>query len=178
MDYKADMKSFGFSLVELLVVMALMVILTMMMWGFTSPSHQRTEQKNCQQNLQKIFVAMQIYANDSAGWLPHNPTANTSEEALDVLVPKYSADTSMFICPGSKDAPLPAGESFRKLKISYAYYMGWRLNDQTGVLLSDAQINTLPKKAAIRRSPPRASRRATTTTNTAAIFCSATATWN
>jgi prepilin-type N-terminal cleavage/methylation domain-containing protein/prepilin-type processing-associated H-X9-DG protein len=139
------MKSFGFSLIELLVTVALMVILTTMMWGFASPSHQRTAQKACQQNLQKIYVAMQIYANDSAGWLPHNPAANTSEETLDMLVPRYSADTSIFICPGSKDAPLPAGVSFRKSKISYAYYMGWRLNDQTGVLMSDAQINTLPK---------------------------------
>ena len=165
MDYKADMKPFGsteafraarrvppraaagFSLIELLVTMALMVILTMMMWGFASPSHQRNEQRACQQNLQKLYVAMQIYANDFAGKLPVNTNALTSEEVLDLLVPRYSADTSLFICPGSKDAPLPAGEPLRKLKISYAYYMGWRLNATTGALMSDKQVNTLPKNA-------------------------------
>jgi prepilin-type N-terminal cleavage/methylation domain-containing protein/prepilin-type processing-associated H-X9-DG protein len=141
------MKPLGFSLIELLVTMALMVMLTMMMWGFASPSHQRTEQKACQQNLQKIFVSLQIYATDFSGKLPAGTNAQTSEEVLDVLVPRYSADTSIFICPGSEDSPLPAGESFRKSKISYAYYMGWRLNAGTGVLMSDRQVNTLPKQA-------------------------------
>ena len=139
------MKPSGFSLIELLVTMALIVVLTTMMWGFASPSHQRNEQRACQQNLLKLFVALQIYANDFSGQLPANTNAQTSEAVLDALVPRYSADTSIFICPGSKDAPLPAGGSLRQSKISYAYYMGWRLNAATGALTSDAQINTLPK---------------------------------
>jgi prepilin-type processing-associated H-X9-DG protein len=53
----------------------------------------------------------------------------------------------VFICPGSKDSPLPAGESFLKRKISYAYYMGRGSNDAAQVLLSDAQVNTNAKAA-------------------------------
>ncbi len=65
----------GFSLVELLIVLALMIILTTMMWGFASESHQHAAQRACQQNLEKIYVALQIYANDFGGKLPENTNA-------------------------------------------------------------------------------------------------------
>ena len=59
-----------------------------------------------------MYVAMEIYANDTRGNFPVTTGAQVSEEALDVLVPRYTADTSLFICPGDKDALLPSGESF------------------------------------------------------------------
>ena len=141
----------GFSLIELLVTLALMVILTTMMWGFSSAKHQRTQKQLCADNLQKIYLALQIYANDSGGKLPENTNAQTSEAVLDELVPKYSADTSIFICPGGRDSQIPSGESLGKHKISYAYYMGCQLpkNENTTpfVLISDRQVNTEPKRA-------------------------------
>jgi prepilin-type processing-associated H-X9-DG protein len=135
----------GFSLIELLVVCALLIVLTTMYWGFSSPNNQRRKITACQQNLQKIYVAMQIYANDSRGKFPVTAGARTSEEALDVLVPRYTADTSIFICPGSKDAPVPAGESIRKQRISYSYYMGQQVKEAREVLMSDRQIDTQSK---------------------------------
>jgi len=36
----------GFSLIELLITLALMVILTTMMWGFGSARHQRSQRCN------------------------------------------------------------------------------------------------------------------------------------
>jgi prepilin-type N-terminal cleavage/methylation domain-containing protein/prepilin-type processing-associated H-X9-DG protein len=137
----------GFSLVELLIVLALMIILTTMLWGFGSASHQHAEQKACQQNLSKIYVALQIYANDFGGRLPENAAAKTSEEALGVLVPRYTVDTSIFICPGGRDRALPAGEPFGKRKISYAFYMGLRLTNTQDALMSDRQVDTNPKNA-------------------------------
>jgi prepilin-type processing-associated H-X9-DG protein len=169
-SYKTDMKSFGpsrrvlasgshevlrfpcpartgFTLVELLITFALMLIMTTMMWGFGSANRQRAEKKACQQNLSKIYLAMQIYASDYAGKFPENTNAQTSETALDVLVPRYTVDTSIFICPGGRDSALPEGVSFRKRKISYAYYMGAQLNDAQQALMSDRQVNTQPKNA-------------------------------
>jgi len=137
----------GFSLVELLIALALVLILTTMYWGSGSRSHQRTQQKACQKNLQKIFIALEIYANDHAGKFPALTNARTSEEALDVLVPRYTADTATFICPGSKDPALPAGESFLKRRISYAYYMGRQPSEAAEVLLSDRQVDTQAKTA-------------------------------
>jgi len=137
----------GFSLIELLVVLVLMIILTTMMWGFGSESRQHAAQRACRQNLEKIYVALQIYANDFSGRLPANTNARTSEGPLSLLVPHYSVDTSIFICPGGKDSPLPPGASFANRKISYAYYMGQHLGNAQQPLMSDRQVNTEPKQA-------------------------------
>lgn len=137
----------GFSLIELLVTLALMIILTTMMFGFASASHQRSQMKLCADNLQKIYLAMQIYANDFRGVLPENTNAATSEDVLGELVPRYTSDTSIFICPGGRDAPIPEGRPLRQCKISYAYYMGRRLDTPQDVLMSDRQVNTNLKSA-------------------------------
>ena len=137
----------GFSLIELLVTLAIMVILIAMMEGFASGRHQRTQKQLCADNLQKIYLALQIYANDFKGALPSKTNATTSETVLGTLVPKYSADTTIFICPGGRDKTIPSGVPLEQLKISYAYYMGRRCDESQTVLLTDRQINTEPKRA-------------------------------
>lgn len=137
----------GFSLVELLVTLALMCILSAMLYGFGSRSHQRTQQQLCADNLQKVYLALQIYANDFKGSLPGRTNAATSEEVLDELVPKYTADTSIFICPGGRDREIPSGEPLRQHKISYAFFMGRRLDPPDKPVMSDRQINAEPKRA-------------------------------
>jgi prepilin-type N-terminal cleavage/methylation domain-containing protein len=137
----------GFSLIELLIVLALMCIMSAMLYGFGSKSHQRSQQKLCADNLQKIYITMQIYANDFKGALPQNTNAATSEAVLDELVPKYTSDTSIFICPGGRDPQIPSGEPLASHKISYAYFMGRRLDGPASPLMSDRQVNAEPKRA-------------------------------
>ena len=137
----------GFSLIELLITLALLCVMSVMLYGFASASHQRSQKKLCADNLQKIYLAMQIYANDFGGRLPQDTNAVTSEKVLDELVPKYTVDTSIFICPGGRDSQIPSGEPLTKHKISYAYYMGRRLDMPSAFLMSDRQVNTLPKVA-------------------------------
>jgi len=137
----------GFSLVEMLVTLALLSIMAVMLYGFGSASHQRTQKELCHDNLQKIYLAMQIYANDFGGTLPFKTNVLTSEDVLDELVPHYTADTTIFICPGGRDAQIPSGEPLTQHKISYAYYMGRRLNAPQQVLMSDRQVDTEPKRA-------------------------------
>jgi prepilin-type N-terminal cleavage/methylation domain-containing protein/prepilin-type processing-associated H-X9-DG protein len=137
----------AFSLIELLVVVAVLAVLLTLFFGFGSSGHSQRLIQQCEANLQKIHVSLEIYARDHAEKFPETPGARTSEEALSVLVPKYTADTSIFICPASKDSPLPAGESFRDRTISYAYYMGRRLTATADVLMSDRQVNSGSKTA-------------------------------
>ena len=150
MAYKSNMtvcgssKTSAFSLIELLVVMAIIAIVSVMMFSFSSPTHQRTQKELCADNLQKIFLGLQIYSDDF-GKFPLNTNAQTSEEVLNVLVPRYTVDTSLFICPGGRDSDIPPGTPIGKNKISYAYYMGVGTNAAQTVLLSDRQINTSPK---------------------------------
>lgn len=137
----------AFSLIELLLVIAIIAVLSTMFFSFSSPNHQRVAQKSCEANLQKIFIAMDIYARDNAEKFPAVTNALTSEEPMQLLVPKYSADTSIFTCPGSKDSPLSPGEPLAKHKISYAYYMGQSRGLTQSALMSDAQVNTNSKTA-------------------------------
>ena len=139
-------KTSAFSLIELLVVMAIIAIVSVMMYSFSSPTHQRTQEELCADNLQKIFLGLQIYSDDF-GKFPLNTNAQTSEEVLNVLVPRYTVDTSLFICPGGRDSDIPPGTPIGKNKISYAYYMGRDTNDSGGFIMSDRQINTLSKNA-------------------------------
>jgi len=148
LGYNAGMKPHrrgGFSLIEMLVTLALMIIMSVMLYGFGSASRQRSQKKLCADNLQKIFLAIQIYANDFKGALPQNTNAVTSENVLDELVPKYTADTSIFICPGGRDSQISSGEPLRKHKISYAYFMGRRLDTPQNPLMSDRQVDAQPK---------------------------------
>ena len=142
-----DVARAGFSLIELLVTLALMLVLSTMLYSFGSAKHQRSQMLLCADNLQKVYLAMQIYANDFGGQLPEMTNAATSEPVLDELVPRYTADTSIFICPGGRDPQIPSGEPLAKHRISYAYYMGRRLDTPRAVLMSDRQVNTQPKVA-------------------------------
>ena len=137
----------GFSLVELLITLALLIVISTLYFGFSSPSHQRTARKACEASLQKIFLAQEIYAQDHAGKFPAVADAKFSGEPLALLVPRYSVDREIFHCPGSQDAPLRPDASLQTDKISYAYYMGRRTGGNLSALMSDAQVNTNSKSA-------------------------------
>jgi type II secretory pathway pseudopilin PulG len=137
--------SHGFSLVELLITVALIIILFVLLWGRSSRSYQRQQKLACQANLQNIYIALQIYANDFKESFPVRADAKTSEAALGLLVPRYTTVTSPFICPGTKKTPPPEGAPLDKHSISYAYYMGRRLADKTEPLMSDWQIDDQSK---------------------------------
>lgn len=137
----------GFSLLELLITLAIIVLLTTMYFGPNTAGKQQALKRVCQKNLEKIFVSMEIYANEHSGRFPDKPGATTAGQALAALVPKYTSDTSPFTCPASKDSPLAPGDSLASRPISYAYYMGRSSTNGPQVLMSDRQVDTLAKSA-------------------------------
>ena len=131
----------AFSLMEVLAVAAIILLLFTLYWGSSgSDSRDRRLRKNCQNQLQRIYMALNIYADEHAGKFPVVTNALTPAEGLAALVPRYTVDTTLFICPGVKNAPAQGDKPFRQQQISYAYYMGRRATD-AGVLMSDAQAN-------------------------------------
>ena len=130
---------------ELLLTLALLIILVVMMHGFGSRSNQTRQKKACRDNLQTIFMALQIYANDHDGQFPIVPSAGSSEEALSLLIPRYTVASDRFVCPGSKDSDISSAEPLANRRISYSYFMGRRLGDPAEVLMSDRWIDSQPK---------------------------------
>jgi len=140
--------SSGFTLIELMVVITIILILYVLAYGPAQKSYQEKKLILCQKNLQMIQVAMKIYAADYHDSYPFVPGAATAEVPLSLLVPHCTTETAIFICPGSANRSLPEAEPFADRKISYAYYMGHTTRDGAdAMLLSDAQLNTLPKHA-------------------------------
>jgi type II secretory pathway pseudopilin PulG len=136
----------GFSLLELLLVLTILIILTVMMESGLTTSTRNKALANCRKNLELMYLALSIYEKDNNGAFPALKDARTPAEPLSLLVPKSTTTTEIFICPGSKDPSLPEAESFAGRKISYAYYMGRTTNDDPGaILLSDAQVDAAPK---------------------------------
>lgn len=137
----------AFSLLELLIVLALILVLVSAIYSSSSGSRQTQLRVACQKNLQTLHLALQIYANDSDGQFPVVTNPQTSEAVLTLLIPRYTSSTEPFICPGSKDPHLPEGEPIGEGRVSYACYVGWRASNATEVLLTDRQVNTDPKAA-------------------------------
>jgi len=136
----------GASLLELLLVMAIIVIVFTLFISAGSKNAQEKRLATCQNNLQSIYAAMKTFDQDNNGALPAVAGAQTAEAPLSRLVPKYTTGTEFFICPGGNDKLLPDAQPFADKKISYAYYQGRTLQDDSGTpLASDAQVDTAAK---------------------------------
>jgi len=135
----------AFSLIELLAVVALLVIFNVLYFSTISGRKQRSLKAVCAQNLQKIYVGMNLYSMENETRFPSAPNAKTSAQALRLLVPKYTSDASAFICPGTgKAADIPT-ERFASQTISYSYYMGLAASNTALPLLTDCQVDTASK---------------------------------
>jgi len=136
----------AFTLVELLVTLAIILIVYVMYLSPGAKSYQRGKQAACRGNLQFIYVALQTYAAENHDRYPALKGAQTAEAPLSLLVPRWTTSTELFICPGSGHKKLPPGKPFASRKISYAYAMG--LAKQAAPeqwLMSDAQVDIKPK---------------------------------
>jgi type II secretory pathway pseudopilin PulG len=136
----------AFSLLELILVLAIVLILTVLGASRMTTSARKRGLAACGGNLQKIYLALGFYGNDNGAY-PILAEAQTSAGPLSLLVPKGTTDTQIFICPASGNKPLPESEPFGNSRISYDYYMGRPTNSNPqDILLSDWQVDSLPKK--------------------------------
>jgi type II secretory pathway pseudopilin PulG len=141
-------RSDAFSYIELLVSTAIIGVAYTMVLGPNSELGQTRSKARCAHQLAQLHQSLVLYAAEHDAAFPATEGATTSEAPLSLLVPLYTTDTSLFICPGSKDAALPGAEPFAGRRISYAYYMGQKSNAAPDMpLISDAQANTGAKQA-------------------------------
>jgi prepilin-type processing-associated H-X9-DG protein len=131
----------------MLISTTMIMILYVMWFGAGSKFGQTRRKAACATNLRQMQMALSLYATEHNGAYPVQAGTTSSEAPLSELVPRYTSDTSLFICPGSKHKALPGAQSFAERHISYAYYMGLTQNAPAGTpLISDAQVDLHAKR--------------------------------
>jgi prepilin-type N-terminal cleavage/methylation domain-containing protein len=122
-------KSGGFTLIEILVVIAIIAILTAFVFPVFSSARESARQAGCTNNLRQIAIAMAMYRDDHGELAPH----------LSSLYPTYITNVDLFLCPDDPvhgkhdggdylegDAYLPSGVSYTYMpNWKYAWQLGW-----------------------------------------------------
>jgi len=140
----------GFTLLELLVVVAIMAILAAMMLPALAKAKQQAKRIQCINNHKQLAATCLMYVADNDDWLPANgrtdppdvnhklwvqgafvrPDANTnSAYLLDeryALFANYLKTTRVYVCPTDRPHVMVGGVKHDKLR-SYALnaYVGW-----------------------------------------------------
>lgn len=144
----------GFTLVELLVVIAVILILA---W-FLQPSDGNSARDHsisirCVANLHDIGLACQLYAQDYGGAFPFAAGADDSNDHFYLLYPKYLTTRVIFVCPADSASNCRhAAKSFHRQDfdapnvVSYAYIAGLNVKSGSNTPLMGDNIWN-PKKA-------------------------------
>ena len=120
----------GFTLAELLVALAILLILAAILFPVFASAREKARQNACSSNERQLGIALLSYAQDNDETLPAgNAPASSANPAgwAGPLFP-YVQSVGIFQCPDDPTAPMP---SYVRQKIQYAYYpdsFGYNVN--------------------------------------------------
>ena len=132
-------KRAGFTLVEILVVIAIIGVLAALLFAVFSRVREKGRSASCQNNLHQIALAMQQYVGDNDGAFPpifsveNEGAANEKTTEWDGMLQPYIKSRAIFYCPTNK------AES------SWVYTGG----NIAGYAYNNVDLNRLDKKAKI-----------------------------
>lgn len=95
----------GFTLVELLVVVAIMTVLATLMFPAVQGGLERARTAACLQNLRSLGMAFNLYAADHNGWMPTGGIQQSSlvPELLTYMgIKTKTKASSAWICPADR----------------------------------------------------------------------------
>ena len=113
----------GFSYIELLVSMFIVVTLYAVVLGPSEATKRRREMAQCAENLRKLHLTLGLYANEHDGNFPAVRGARRTEDVLQILAPQYTTDATFFACP------VKGG--------GYTYVMGLKKDGEVSLLAAD-----------------------------------------
>ncbi len=94
----------GFSLVELLVVVAILAVLVGLLFPVLTAARRKARQANCQSNLHQIGLALNMYGQDYDGALPFTWTGcpSPTNYTWRVAIFAYARNAEVFMCPAER----------------------------------------------------------------------------
>jgi len=83
---------FGFTLVEMLVVISIIGLLAGLIFPAYSAVKRKSSQAACASNMKQVGMAINLFANDNDGWLPPGPDGQTINSFISDS--RFGGDTS------------------------------------------------------------------------------------
>jgi prepilin-type N-terminal cleavage/methylation domain-containing protein/prepilin-type processing-associated H-X9-DG protein len=124
----------GFTYIELLVAMVIVVTLYAVVWGPSEATKRRREMAACAENLRKLHLTLGLYASEHDGAYPAVKGARRTEHALGLLAPQYTTDATFLACPVKSGG--------------YNYVMGLKKDGEVSLLAADRLAGTSIRKGA------------------------------
>lgn len=130
----------GFTLVEVLVVLAIVALLSAILYPAFSSAREKTRQSACISNIKSIGQAVKMYSLDNDRKIPDRVEGTRSWAGV-LKDGRYVGSYSLFRCPSdTRDTLLPdlklIGDKDNLAQISYNYASSGSRRDNNGVLLS------------------------------------------
>jgi prepilin-type N-terminal cleavage/methylation domain-containing protein/prepilin-type processing-associated H-X9-DG protein len=125
MKIKLNLNNKGFTIVELLIVIAIIGILTGILLTAISRARESGRRTQCASNLRQISFGLIMYANENKETFPNGGA--TAMTDLNVLYPDYVSERKVFKCPSDnlvtveENSNITAGDAFEKDECSYGY---------------------------------------------------------
>jgi len=112
----------SFTLLELLVVVAIIAILAAMLMPALQKVREKARQAVCISNLKQVYLGLMLYAQDFGGYLPMG--WDGEKEWSRKIYELYIQNTEIFCCPSDRD-PLKLISFWRTYAMVYANSADW-----------------------------------------------------
>ncbi len=147
----------GFTLIELVIVIFIILILAGILLPTFSKVRETGRRTQCASNLKQIGLGLFMYSNENNETFPTGATAMT---ALNTLYPDYVSERKAFMCPSdnlvtdAENANITEGDAFEKDECSYGYDRTHGPADGSGVAIAgDRPTNDDTNAPTNNRSP-------------------------
>ncbi len=158
MKIKLNLSNKGFTIVELLIVIAIISILTGVLLHAISRARESGRRTQCASNLRQIGFGLIMYSNENKETFPNGGA--TAMTDLDKLYPDYVSERRAFKCPCDnlvtveENSNITAGDAFEKDECSYGYdNTHTPANDPSVAIIADRPTNNTANNPKDMRSP-------------------------
>ncbi len=148
---------FGFTLVELLVVVTIIGILASLLLPSLVQARERARRVSCANNLKQIYLVLAMYSNEWDGRFPQGEdnivftettapifTRNNYMMEADAIFPDYLSDLTVFACPS--DPKYDKALVFRDLSFEKGYLPpGAGTDPRSPIYLDAGRVSTFDR---------------------------------